>query len=84
MIESAAGSRVTESSTAAATTKRPPMAIERVSVIGVMRSPTNPSNTVSPLVTTARPAVTIVRSAASRELRPRLSSSLNRVTMSRE
>ena len=74
-----------ERRTATATTRSPPVPTERVSVIGVVStSPRNPTITVRPDVTTAAPAVSIVRTAASVGWSPRFSSSRNRVTMNSE
>ena len=83
-IASAAGKNVVASRTATATTISPPTPTERVSVSGVRISAANPTTTVSPEVTTAEPAVWIVRIAASPGDRPRFSSSRKRVTMSSE
>ena len=77
---SRAGRRVTESSTATATTMRPPIPTLRVSISGVKRSAPNPTTTVRPEVMTAAPAVIIVLTAASRRRSPWRSSSRNRVT----
>ena len=81
---SRAGRRVTESSTATATTMRPPIPTLRVSIIGVNRRAPNPTTTVRPDVMTAVPAVIIVLTAASCRRRPWRSSSRNRVTTSSE
>ena len=70
--------------TADMTTSNPPMPTDRVSEAGVRSSDANPINTVSPLMTTARPAVVMERTAASWGPNPRFISSLKRVTMSRE
>ena len=83
-IASAAGKKVVASNTATATTISPPTPTERVSVSGVRISAAKPTTTVSPEVTTAEPAVWMVRTAASAGDRPRFSSSRNRVTMSSE
>ncbi len=82
--ESTAGRNVVASSTAMPTTSRPPMPTDRVSVMGVVVSAAKPTTTVIPDVTTAEPAVSIVRIAASTGDRPRFISSRNRVTMSSE
>ena len=83
-IASIAGRNVVASSTAVATTSSPPTPTDRVSTSGVVRSPANPTTTVSPDVTTAAPAVCTVRTAASSGESPRFSSSRNRVTTSSE
>ena len=82
---SVAGRNVVASSTATATTSIPPVPTDRVSVIGVVTTrPRKPTMTVMPDVTTADPAVSMVRAAASTGVRPRFSSSRKRVTMSSE
>ncbi len=73
-----------ERSTELATTSRPPIPTERVSVIGVVVRAANPTTTVMPDVMTAEPAVSIVRIAASTGDRPRFISSRKRVTMRSE
>ncbi len=84
MIASSTGRSVVESSTAAATTTRPPSPTLRVSISGVKSSAPNPTTTVSPDVTTAAPAVSMVLTAASRRRCPRRNSSRKRVTISSE
>ena len=84
MTASSAGSSVTESSTADATTMSPPMPTLRVSTSGVKISAPNPTTTVRPDVMTAPPAVRMVFTAASRRDDPRLISSRKRVTMRSE
>ena len=79
-----AGRSVTASATATVTTNKPPIPTDLVSMIGVISRVANPTITVSPLVTTARPAVNIVLVAASFGLWPRFISSRNLVTISSE
>jgi hypothetical protein len=79
-MASRAGRRVIESITATATTMSPPIPTLRVSISGVSSSAPNPTNTVSPEVITARPAVARVLTAAICRRAPRASSSRNRVT----
>ena len=76
---SAGGRSVVANNTAAVTTRRPPIPTDLVSVAGVSSREANPIRTVPPLITTARPAVPRVRTAASGASRPRFTSSLNRV-----
>ena len=70
--------------TATDTTSSPPIPTDRVSMMGVSRRVANPTITVRPLVMTARPAVSMVFTAASLALFPRFISSRNRVTMNSE
>jgi len=84
MMASRAGRSVVESSTATATTTRPPIPTLRVSTSGVNSKAAKPTTTVRPDVSTAPPAVKKVVTAASRRRLPRPSSSRNRVTTSSE
>ena len=72
------------SSTAASTTSSPPTPTDRVSDSGVITKAAKPTTTVIPEVTTADPAVSMVRTAASTGDSPRFSSSRKRVTMRSE
>ena len=83
-IPRTAGRNVSEYSTEQSTTSEPLMPIERMAGASNRSSPDSPMATAIPLNATALPEVATVRSMASATVRPRRSSSRNRLTMKSE
>ena len=81
--ESRAGSRVTELSTANATTATPAYPMELRKRAGKRMRPVKQMASASPEKATVRPAVAVVRRTASSTSDPAASSSRNRLTMNR-
>ena len=73
-----AGWSVSAAAIEASGTRTPPTPIERMNGTGMKRSTASPIATASPEKTTARPAVSIVRTTASSVESPRSSSSRKR------
>ncbi len=84
MVLRKAGSSVVATPTETSGMSMPPTPIERRNGTGMTTSATRPMATVSPLNTTARPAVTMAFSTAWWLVIPLVRSSRQRVTMSSE
>ncbi len=84
--DSTAGSSVRAASTLTATTSEPARPSERSALMSNVSSASMPMQTVTPLKSTARPAVATDQATASSTERPRgeASSSRNRLTMNSE